>query len=264
VNVASNAQSAMLHADSLSASASIRHGFFTRTGGVSAGIYASLNGGVGSDDVAPHVAENRARMATAMGVAPTNLLTVYQIHSPVVVTAERPWDLDARPKADALVTKVPGLAIGITTADCGPILLADTQAGVVGAAHAGWRGAFEGIAEATIVAMERCGADRDRIRAAIGPLIRQPSYEVGPEFVARFRTADEANERFFKPAMRPGHALFDLAGYIAGRLTAAGIRHIEDTGHCTYADPATFYSYRRSVHRAEADYGRHISAITLT
>jgi len=256
-------QRSMLQAASLSACASIRHGFFTRGGGVSAGIYASLNGGIGSHDEAELVAENRARMATAMGVKPANLLTLYQIHSPEVVTIERAWDLNARPKADALVTKVPGLAIGITTADCGPILFADAEAGVVGAAHAGWRGAFEGVAEATIAAMERCGADRDRISAAIGPLIRQPNYEVGPEFVARFRVAAETNGRFFKPAARPDHALFDLAGYIAGRLAAAGIRQIEDTGQCTYGDPATFYSYRRSVHCAEPDYGRHISAIAL-
>jgi YfiH family protein len=263
VSVASSARVAMLRAGSLAAAASIRHAFFTRAGGVSAGIYASLNGGIGSHDVATNVAENRARMAGAMGVEPPNLLTVYQIHSPEVVTVERPWDVDTRPKADALVTRIPGLAIGVTTADCGPILLADPKAGVVGAAHAGWRGAFEGVVEATVLAMERCGADRDRILVAIGPLIRQPNYEVGAEFVARFRTAGAPNERFFKPAMRPGHALFDLAGYIAGRLAAAGIQYVEDTGHCTYADPASFYSYRRSVHRAEPDYGRHISAIAL-
>ena len=263
MSVTPNASPPVLQAGLLSAAVAIRHGFFTRTGGVSGGIYASLNGGIGSNDVAADVAENRARMAGAMGAAPANLLTVYQIHSPDVVTVERPWDIDARPKADALVTKVPGLAIGITTADCGPILFADTRAGVIGAAHAGWRGAFEGVAEATIAAMERCGADRDRIVATIGPLIRQPNYEVGPEFVVRFLDADRANERFFNDSIQPHHALFDLAGYIAARLTAAGIRQVEDTGHCTYADPATFYSYRRSVHQAEPDYGRHISAIAL-
>jgi len=254
----------MLHATALVAMAGIRHAFFTRHGGVSDGIYASLNGGVGSNDVPAHVAENRARMAQAVGVGPDHLLTAYQIHSPDVVTAERAWDIGARPKADALVTKVPGLALGISTADCGPILLADEAAGVVGAAHAGWRGALSGVAEATISAMERCGADRDRIVAALGPLIRQPNYEVGPEFVTRFLAAAQANARFFRPAARAGHALFDLAGYIAARLAAAGIRHIEDLGHCTYADPDRFFSYRRSVHRAEADYGRHVNAIALS
>jgi purine-nucleoside/S-methyl-5'-thioadenosine phosphorylase / adenosine deaminase len=252
-----------LHARSLGSLAGIRHAFFTRHGGVSEGIYASLNGGVGSNDVPSRVAENRARMATAVGVAADHLITAYQIHSPDVVTAERPWDPSARPRADALVTKVPGLAIGISTADCGPILLADATAGVVGATHAGWRGAFTGVAEATINAMEKCGADRSRIIAALGPMIRQANYEVGPEFVERFKAADEANVRYFKPAGRDGHALFDLPGYIAARLAAAGIRHIEDLGHCTYADPDSFFSYRRSVHRAEPDYGRHINAIAL-
>jgi YfiH family protein len=253
-----------LQAQSLGSLSGIRHAFFTRHGGVSEGIYASLNGGVGSNDVPSRVANNRARMAAAVGVAPDHLITAYQIHSPDVVTAEHPWDPSARPKADALVTKVPGLAIGISTADCGPILLADGTAGVVGAAHAGWRGAFTGVAEATISAMEACGADRSRIVAALGPMIRQANYEVGPEFVERFKTADEANARYFKPARRDGHALFDLPGYIAARLAAAGIRHIEDLGHCTYANPDLFFSYRRSVHRAEADYGRHVNAIALS
>src|SRR5262249_13962113 len=165
---------------------------------------------------------------------------------------------------DALVTKVPGLAIGISTADCGPILLADATAGVVGAAHAGWRGAFTGVAEATINAMEKCGAGRSRIIAALCPMVRQANYEVAPAFVERFKATDEANVRYFKPAGRDGHALFDLPGYIAARLAAAGIRHIEDLGHCTYADSDSFFSYRRSVHRAEPDYGRHINAIALS
>jgi polyphenol oxidase len=253
----------MLQARSLSGLAGIRHGFFTRNGGVSSGIYASLNGGIGSSDAPARVAENRARMAATLGVEAANLLTVYQIHSPHVVTVEGPWDIQERPRADALVTKVPGLALGITTADCGPILFADKKAGVIGAAHAGWRGAFEGVVEATILAMERCGADRTGIAVAIGPLICQANYEVGPEFVARFHGAADTNAQYFKPSARPGHALFNLAGYIAARLTAAGIRHIEDIGRCTYAAPETFYSYRRSVHRAELDYGRHISAIAL-
>ncbi len=253
----------MLHAASLAALAGVRHAFFTREGGVSEGLYASLNGGVGSHDAPDRVAENRARMAAAVGVAPEHFLTCHQIHSAQVVTAEKPWSLDARPRADAIVTRVPGLALGVSTADCGPVLFADEGARVIGAAHAGWRGAFTGVIEATVDAMERCGAERARITAVVGPMIRQPNYEVGPEFVARFKAADAANERFFEAAPRPGHALFDLAGYIAARLAAAGIGRIEDLGHCTYADASRFFSYRRSVHRVEPDYGRHINAIAL-
>jgi polyphenol oxidase len=253
----------MLQAASLSALAGIRHAFFTRDGGVSDGIYASLNGGPGSDDAPAKVAENRSRMAAALGVAPDRLLTAHQIHSPDVVIVDEPWEPQARPRADAIVTRAGGLAIGITTADCGPVLLADATAGVIGAAHAGWRGAATGVLEATIIAMERCGADRGRIVAALGPMIRQPNYEVGPEFVTRFKADDGANERFFQPSSRPSHALFDLPGYIAARLAAAGIRRVEDLGHCTYSDTARFFSYRRSTHRKEPDYGRHINAIAI-
>jgi len=253
----------MLQSAILSALGGVRHAFFTRDGGVSDGIYASLNAGVGSADAPAHVAENRARMASALGVAPDCLLTAHQIHSPDVVTVDRRWTPSERPRADAIVTRTPGLAIGITTADCGPVLLADAAAGVIGAAHAGWRGAVTGVLEATIAAMERCGADRTRMVAALGPMIRQPSYEVGPEFVAQFNADDGANERFFRPSPRPDHALFDLPGYIADRLAGAGIREVEDLGHCTYADAASFFSYRRSTHRGETDYGRHINAIAL-
>ena len=252
----------MIHASSL-ASPNIRHAFFTRAGGVSEGLYASLNAGVGSHDAPGNVAENRSRMAAALGVAPLDLLTAYQIHSPDVVTVERPWSADARPRADAIVTRTPRLAVGVSTADCGPVLLVDESARVIGAAHAGWRGALTGVIEATLDAMERCGADRGRIAAAIGPMIRQPSYEVGPDLVARFSAADDANARFFKPALRAGHALFDLAGYVAARIARAGVARIEDVGRCTYADPENFFSYRRSVHRGEPDYGRHVSAIAL-
>jgi YfiH family protein len=254
---------AKLQAASLAALSGVRHAFFTREGGVSEGIYASLNGGIGSNDHPDRVAENRARMASGVGVDRDRLLTAYQVHSPNVVIVAAPWTPDHRPRADALVTKEPGLGIAITTADCGPILLADERAGVVAAAHAGWRGAAGGVIEATIVAMERCGADRARVVAALGPMIRQPSYEVGPEFVSDFTRQDPANARFFSTAARNGHAQFDLPGFIATRLTAAGIHHIEDTGHCTYSDPARFFSYRRSTHRKESDYGRHISAIAL-
>jgi polyphenol oxidase len=242
----------------------IRHAFFTRSGGVSTGLYASLNGGVGSQDDASKVVENRARMAAALGVEPRRLLTAYQSHSPNVVVAEAPWTTGDRPQADAIVTRMRALAIGVTTADCGPVLLADPRTGVIGAAHAGWRGALTGVIEATVAAMERLGAARGQIRAAIGPMIRQTSYEVGPDLVARFRAEDPAASRFFAPAKREAHAMFDLAGYIAARLKRAGITAVEDTGLCTYADPERFFSYRRTTHHAEADYGRHVNAIALT
>jgi hypothetical protein len=244
--------------------AGIRHGFFTRQGGVSSGLYASLNGGTGSQDNPAHIVENRARMAGAVGVEPDHLMTAYQIHSPHVVIAEALWAPDARPRADAIVTRMRALAIGVTTADCGPILFADPQARVIGAAHAGWRGALAGIAEATIDAMEQLGAARSQIHAALGPMIRQPNYEVGNDLIARFGAEDPASSRFFVPASRDGHAMFDLGGYIAARLARAGVTRVEDLGLCTYADPGLFFSFRRATHRAEADYGRHINAIALT
>ena len=253
----------MLKAHALAALPGIRHGFFTREGGVSEGIYASLNGGVGSNDDRDRVAENRARMATALGVAPAALATPYQIHSADVVVADAPWTHEARPRADAVVTRAPGLAIGISTADCGPVLFADADARVIGAAHAGWRGALAGVTDATIAAMERLGAERRRIVAALGPMISQPNYEVGDELVARFVAADPGNARFFRSASRAGHALFDLPGYIAARLAAAGIAGIEDLDRCTYVDPQRFFSFRRTTHRGEPDYGRHVNAIAL-
>jgi polyphenol oxidase len=252
----------MIHAATL-ALPGIRHAFFTRRGGVSGGLYSSLNGGLGSRDSAAHIAENRARMAAALDVEANCLLTAHQHHSSQVVVADTPWPPHERPPADAIVTRTPGLAIGVTTADCGPLLFADAQAGVIGAAHAGWRGALTGIVEATVGAMERLGADRSRIHAALGPLIRQQNYEVGPDLIARFTAENGSSDRLFLPAARSGHALFDLAGYIATRLTRAGIRQIEDLGLCTYADPARFFSFRRATHRAETDYGRHVNAITL-
>ncbi len=241
----------------------IRHAFFTRAGGVSAGLYESLNGGTGSRDDAGNVAQNRTRMAAALGVEPHRLLTAYQIHSPIVVVVETPWGHDDRPRADAIVTRLRALAIGVTTADCGPVLLADPQAGVIGAAHAGWRGALTGVIEATVAAMEELSANRRQIRAAIGPMIRHANYEVGPDLIARFAAEDRASNRFFAPAAREGHALFDLSGYVAARLERAGVGHIEDIGLCTYADGERFFSYRRATHRAEADYGRHVNAIAL-
>jgi len=253
----------MLQAETLTKLDRIRHGFFTRTGGVSDGVYATLNGGTGSDDAPAKVSENRARMAAALGVAPDRLLTAYQIHSPDVVVAENPWPRAERPRADAIVTRVPSLAIGVTTADCGPLLFADMQAGVIGAAHAGWRGALSGVIAATVDAMEALGAQRARIAAALGPTIGQTNYEVGPEFVERFLAAEPANARFFTDAEREGHAMFDLTGYIAERVHASGIGQFEDLALCTFAEPERFYSYRRMTRLGEADYGRHINAIAL-
>jgi hypothetical protein len=246
----------------LSAIPGLRHAFFTREGGVSGGIYESLNGGIGSNDDPADVAENRRRMAAQMGVMPEHFLSVHQTHSPDVVVATGPWQGASRPRADAIVTRTEGLAIGVTTADCGPILLADPNARVIGAAHAGWKGALTGIVESTVEAMETLGAERGGIVAAIGPLIRQHSYEVGGEFVERFIEADAENALFFIPAAREGHAMFDLAGLIRMRLENAGILVIDDIGVDTYSDQR-FYSYRRSVHRNEPDYGRHVHAIAL-
>ncbi|WP_296570462.1 peptidoglycan editing factor PgeF [Phreatobacter sp.] len=246
----------------LTALPGIRHAFFTREGGVSEGLYASLNAGLGSGDDGDRVRENRRRMAAALGVADNALISCFQIHSPDVIVADRPHDGGDRPKADAVVTRVPGIACGVAAADCGPVLFADAVAGVVGAAHAGWKGAIGGVLEATIAAMEKLGADRARIHVAVGPLIRQPSYEVSQAFVDQFRAADEAYGGFFAPG-RPGHAQFDLPGFIAARLSAAGIDRIDDLGLDTYADEARFYSYRRTTHRKEPDYGRHIAGIAL-
>jgi YfiH family protein len=252
----------MLASSLLSAIPGIRHAFFTREGGVSDGVYDSLNGGLGSNDEPARVAENRRRMAEQLGVAPSHLLSVHQIHSPDAVVATGPWDGPVRPKADAIVTRNEGLAIGVTTADCGPILFVDPKARVIGAAHAGWKGALTGVLESTIDAMEKLGADRSGMVAAIGPLIRQPSYEVGHEFVERFIEADAENALFFLPAERNGHSMFDLAGFIRMRLENAGVLMIDDLGIDTYADER-FYSYRRSVHRREPDYGRLVHAIAL-
>jgi len=246
----------------LSAIPGLRHAFFTRDGGVSGGIYASLNGGLGSRDDPAHVAENRRRMAEQLGVEPARFLSVHQTHSSDVVVASGPWPGPSRPMADAIVTRTEGLAIGASAADCGPILLVDPSARVIGAAHAGWKGALTGIVESTVATMEKLGAERSGIVAAIGPLIRQHSYEVGGEFVERFVEADAENALFFIPSTRERHAMFDLAGYIRMRLENAGVLMIDDTGLDTYSDER-FYSYRRSVHRKEPDYGRHVHAIAL-
>jgi len=246
----------------LSAIPGLRHAFFTREGGVSDGIYTSLNGGLGSQDHPANVAENRRRMAAQMGVTPEHFLSVHQAHSPDVVVATGPSQGASRPRADAIVTRVQGLAIGVTAADCGPILLVDPNARVIGAAHAGWKGALSGILESTVEAMEKLGAEPSGIVAAIGPLIRQHSYEVGGEFVERFVQTDAENTLFFIPSAREGHAMFDLAGFIRMRLENAGVLMIDDIGVDTYSDER-FYSYRRSVHLGEPDYGRHVHAIAL-
>jgi YfiH family protein len=242
----------------------VSHGFFTRHGGVSAGVYASLNGGAGSRDAPEAVAENCARIAAALGVAPQRLAIPYQIHSPDAVAVTAHWAPDARPRCDGIVTATPGLALGVTGADCGMILFADARARVVGAAHAGWKGALTGVIEATVAAMERLGAKRDAIAAALGPCIAQDSYEVGPEFAAAFAKTGEDARRFFVASHRAGHSMFDLKGYIADRADRAGVGRFEDLRLDTYAEEDRFFSYRRTTHRKEPDYGRLVSAIVLT
>ena len=248
----------VIRAQSLSG---LPHGFLGRRGGVSTGIHAGLNVGLGSDDERAAIAENRRRAVEAVlpGAA---LATVHQVHSPDVVTVTEPWPDEARPEADALVTDRPGLLLGVLTADCAPVLLADREAGVIGAAHAGWKGALAGVTDATIAAMEALGARRERIAAAIGPCIAQASYEVDAGFEARFVVADTFNARFFRQG-REGHAWFDLEGYVAIRLGAAGVGRVEKLGIDTYADETRFYSYRRATHRGESGYGRQIAVIGL-
>ena len=243
------------------ADSAIRHGFFTRAGGVSSGIYRGLNVGLGSDDERRDIEENRSRVCDWFEVAADRLATPHQIHSPHVWVVDDGFAGD-RPKADAVVCATPGLAIGVLTADCGPVLLADSRAGVVGAAHAGWSGALNGIVENTIAAMEALGAQRRHIVACLGPSISGTHYEVGPEYVERFVGQDPASERFFSPSEKAGHCYFDLQNYTLGRLREAGVA-ADMSGHCTYADEERFFSYRRKTHRNEPDYGRQISAICI-
>ena len=246
-----------------SALAGVRHGFFTRAGGVSGGLYASLNCGLGSRDARENVLRNRAHVAGSLGVAPERLVNGYQVHSPDVAVVEEPWAPGEAPRVDALVTRHEGIALAAASADCAPLLFADVSAGVVGAAHAGWRGALGGVLEATLEAMEGLGAARGRIAAAIGPTISGAVYEVGPDLVERFAAADPHGAINFRAAERPGHHLFDLPGYIASRLARAGLTVVEDLAVCTYSNEAQHFSYRRATHRGEPDYGRHFSAITL-
>jgi YfiH family protein len=247
------------------AAAGVAHGFFTRRGGVSRGPYESLNCGLGSGDEAALVAENRARAAAALGLAAGALVTCYQVHGTeaVPVDGAAPWTPDARPRADALVTRAPGVALGVLTADCAAVLLAEPHAGVVGAAHAGWRGALAGVLEAAVAAMERLGAARESIRAAVGPCIAQDSYEVGPEFPAPFFARAEADRRFFSPGSGDGRWRFDLAAYVAERLRSHGLAEVAASAHDTYAEAELFFSHRRARHRGEPDYGRCLAAIAL-
>ncbi len=241
----------------------LAHGFFTRLGGVSQGVYASLNGGVGSRDAPEAVTENRVRIAAALRTAPERLAVPFQIHSPDAIAITEPWPPSARPQCDALVTATPGLALGVTGADCGMILFADERARVIGAAHAGWKGALTGVVEATVAAMERLGARRSDILAALGPCIANESYEVGPEFVAAFVASDDDTARYFVPSRRAGHSMFDLNAYIAERAERAGVERFEDLRLDTYADERRFFSYRRATHRKERDYGRLLSVIVM-
>jgi YfiH family protein len=242
----------------------IAHRFFGRAGGVSTGIFASLNCGPGSDDARDNVVENRNRALTQLtDTTDSRLLTLYQVHGAEAVVVERPWAIGQGPRADAMASNIFGLALGILTADCAPVLLADGEAGVIGAAHAGWQGALAGVTDSVINAMEQLGANRKRVAAAVGPCISQANYEVGPEFVARFRAADERNTRWFAPSGQPDHHRFNLAGYVSDRLSAAGIQSIETNPLCTYANETKFFSFRRATHRGEKDYGRQLSAILL-
>ena len=239
----------------------VRHGFLGRKGGVSDGVCAGLNVGLGSGDDRDAIHENR-RLAVEAVAPGAKLVTVHQVHSPDALYAAAPWPDEARPHADAMVTDRPGLVLGILTADCTPVLLADARAGVIGAAHAGWKGALGGVIESAVAAMEQRGADRANIAAAIGPVIARKSYEVDDAFARRFAEADPESERFFSPG-REGHHQFDLEAFVLARLAAAGVTRAEALGLDTYSDPGRFFSYRRATHKGEADYGRQISLIAL-
>lgn len=253
----------MIRSRLLSDIANIRHGFFTREGGYSGGIYTSLNCGFGSKDDQAAVQRNRETVAARLGIGADSLMTAWQSHSPDVMTVEAAWDVRQPPDADAMTTGRPGIALGVLTADCTPILFADRKGRAVGVAHAGWKGALGGIIEASLAAFARQGVRPNELNAAIGPTIGQANYEVGPEFFDRFIAEDKANARFFAASPRSGHHLFNLPGYVKSRLEALGVAAIEDLGLCTYADEARFFSYRRATHRGEPDYGRLISAIVI-
>lgn len=237
------------------------HGYFTRPGGVSTGIYKGLNARLGSNDKREHVIENRQRIAKHLSVSVNNLISPYQIHSNDIVHGRSPWP-EERPKADGIVADKAGIAIGILTADCGPVLFSDPDAGVIGAAHAGWKGALNGVLENTISEMENLGAKRKNIIAVLGPSISQANYEVGPDFPAPFVTQNKSHEKFFIASQKPGHHMFDLTSYIVERLNQAGVNG-SALNRCTYAEEENFYSYRRTTHRGESEYGCQLSAIVL-
>lgn len=247
----------------LSGDTRVRHGFFTRNGGISVGVYASLNCGLGSGDDLDHVRANRERALRKLDLPPDRLATAYQVHSAEVRTVDRPWSAAERPRVDGLATRMPRLALGILTADCLPILFADVEEGVIGAAHAGWRGALAGIAEATVASMVGLGARAERIVAALGPCIRQPSYEVGAEFRDTFVAADHASRDLFLPSRRPNHYQFDLPGFVERRLQAIPIAAIEVLPYDTLAEFDRFFSYRRTTLNGGGDYGRMLSAIAV-
>ncbi len=251
----------MISAASLKLSG-ISHGFFTREGGYSSGIFSSLNCGLGSGDNIEIVNRNRAKVASELAVQPANLVSAFQIHSADVAVVEVPFS--ERPKVDGLVTRTRGIALGVLTADCGPVLFADEKAGVIGACHAGWKGAVSGITNATVLAMEKLGARRENIVAVLGPTISQRAYEVGPEFLKVFLNQSSAHQKYFISSLKNGHYMFDLPTYLIDRMKAFGIGQVHDLALCTYADERRFFSYRRATHRAEKDYGRLISAIALT
>ena len=253
-----------IEAGSLKSLPGIRHGFFTRHGGVSTGIYAALNCGIGSNDEPAHVIENRRRVAAHLGADHGGIVTLYQVHGATALSVAGVVSRDGLPKADAVVTSTPKLAIGVLTADCTPVLFADAAAGIVGAAHAGWRGAVAGILESTIAEMERLGARREHIRAAVGPTISQDAYEVGLEFKAEVVALDPAYACYFSQPAPGGRPHFDLPGFVSGRLRAAGVGTVELTAPCTRANESKFFSYRRSQALKEADYGRQISAIVVS
>lgn len=239
----------------------VSHGFFTRRGGVSSAPYDSLNAGQGSDDNPEHVRHNRARIAKIVGANPDNLLSLRQCHSRDVVIVDRPFE-DTPPDADGLVTRTPGLAISAMGADCGPVLMSDPISGVIGACHAGWRGAFSGVTDATLEAMERLGAKRPRIRAVLGPCISQVHYEVGTDFRDRFVAENETYDRFFRRGPR-GRPHFDLKRFILMRLRTAGLSYIDALPDCTYGQPDDYFSYRYNTHQGISDYGRNISVIMI-
>ena len=253
----------MIRLESLAALPTVRHGFFTRIGGVSSGIYAAKNCGFGSGDNPENVARNRARCIAEIANGGAALVTAYQVHSPEAVIVDAPWQPEDAPQVDGMVTSRPNIALGILTADCAPVLFADPEAGVIGGAHAGWKGALDGVLDATVETMESIGAERGRIVAAVGPCIAQDSYEVGPEFRQRFLDHAAANDRYFRPGERPDHPHFDLKGYVADRLRRLELGGVEVDGHDTVAEEDLFFSYRRATLRGEPDYGRGLSAIMI-